>query len=103
METEIRKLTAAILASVADTLDMPAGTVAKYGRTMDPMTESRQESKTKDRWRVVVPDTAGTGRWSHRISTASSPELMPLQSGLTQNLEEEVEHQAVMAAAMALV
>ena len=54
----------------------------------------------KDRWRVAAPVTAGTGRWSHRIGTVSSPELMPLQSGLTQSLEVEVVHQAVMAAAM---
>ena len=49
METEIRKLTAALLAFVADTQNMPVDTVVNYGRTTDPMTESRLESKTKDR------------------------------------------------------
>jgi hypothetical protein len=78
METGIRKSTAAILAYVADTLNVPAGTTGTYGRTMDPMTELRWESKMKDRCRVAVLDTAGTGRWSQRVNTVSSLDLMPL-------------------------
>ncbi len=69
---------------------------------MDPMTESRWESKTKDRCRVAVLDTVGTGRWSHHLNIVSSLDLMPLLSGLTQNLEVEVVHQLVMAAAKSL-